>query len=107
MVGALPVTARGLPMQLWDTRLAYGRLSKLIHWLIATLVACLFGLAWIFINLDEGSTQAFLVLIHRSLGAIVLCLGLGRIAWRTANGFPMLPATVGHLEALLARTVQI
>jgi cytochrome b561 len=93
-------------MALKNTDEAYGTRSKHLHWLIALLVLVMLLLALAFINMEEGPAQKFLVMLHMSIGLVVLALAIYRLYWRRQDPRPPLPAAMPAHERALARGVQ-
>jgi cytochrome b561 len=70
----------------------YTRTAITLHWLIALLMVCAFGLGWVMTGI-HGITPTKLRYYswHKSLGVTVFALGLLRIAWRATHRAPALP----------------
>jgi cytochrome b561 len=66
----------------------YGSVAKLLHWLIAALVALQFALAWTMPDLPRGRPPEGLVSLHLSVGATILIAMVLRLAWRLVHGAP-------------------
>ena len=63
----------------------YGEVARVLHWLIAGLIACQFVLARLAERADEASLpvrQLILLANHKSVGITVLALAVLRLAWR-------------------------
>ena len=73
----------------------YGTTARLLHWLTVLLVLGMIpaGLVMTQEGLDR-TLQDRLFIFHKNFGVILLILVLVRLAWRTANPPPPLPATV-------------
>ncbi len=61
------------------------------HWLTATLVVVLWGIAQINSFLPRGPIRRDIWSIHVTLGIVLLLVFLGRIVWRASKGSPSLP----------------
>jgi cytochrome b561 len=68
--------------------LAYAPSQKVLHWLVAGLVALLVPLALAMTNLPEGPLTNQLYEWHKSFGLTVLALVLARLLVRAARGAP-------------------
>lgn len=72
----------------------WGTVAKFLHWTMAlgilTMIGCGIAMHWL---LDRNVVLKFAVYqFHKSLGFLLLCLAVLRIAWRlTANEMPTLP----------------
>lgn len=66
---------------------SYNAPARALHWIMAAMiVAILFvGVAMVSISSSERQT---LIAVHKSLGVLMLVLGLIRVAWRLANPPP-------------------
>ncbi len=84
----------------------YTPTAKLLHWLVASLVAVQFVLA----NLAERAEDAdylvrelALFANHRSVGITILALIIIRLLWRWRNPPPPLPETVPQWQLMASR----
>lgn len=95
-MGAMPV---------WkNTADAYGRISILLHWLIAAVVLGLFGLGLWMVELDYYDAWYHRAPeLHKGIGVSLLGIMLLRLAWRMGNLQPRLPGT--PLQQRLARAM--
>ncbi len=66
----------------------YGCVSRVVHWLAVILVASAFGLAWVMTEMASSPEKFRLYGIHKSIGALIVALGLARIAWTAAQPAP-------------------
>ncbi|MBY5933952.1 cytochrome b [Tateyamaria omphalii] len=82
----------------------YGAMSRLNHWVLAlAMIGMLgFGLYLEYSGLPREEKRP-LVGIHRSLGVLVLILGLWRVGWRLFRGFP---GAVGNMPAWQERAAR-
>ncbi len=77
------------PSGTWrDPPAAYGRLSRLLHWLFAALLLIGAPLGITGANLSVGPMQVVALTVHKSIGVALLCLLLLRLAWRLGQGWP-------------------
>lgn len=78
------------PARRWrDAPASYGRISRLNHWTLAALMTAMLlsGLALAYAPLGDA-VSAMVRDWHKALGVVVLALGLWRVGWRIAHGFP-------------------
>jgi cytochrome b561 len=66
----------------------YTRTAITLHWLIAVLIACGFGLGWTMTHSPAGPLRLLLINWHKSVGISVLCLAILRTGWRLKNPPP-------------------
>jgi cytochrome b561 len=85
--------------------LSYATTSKILHWLIASIVILMLAFSF-FLEDVPKSSQALAYMIHKSCGLTVLALMIPRILWLLHRGRPDLPKTVPRWEKLLSLTVQ-
>ncbi len=79
---------------------AYNAPARVLHWLIALLIALEFVLAWLMPNIHRGTQPTGLVAWHIGVGTTILVLMALRIVWRLVGGAPaMLPAPRWQLRA--------
>jgi cytochrome b561 len=71
-------------------------LTRILHWLTAILVFAMLMVGFVMVNSLEDYDR--LVMVHKSLGMIVLVVVLVRIINRLAHRAPALPATVSSIE---------
>ena len=90
-----------------DTVNAYGRISVINHWLLALLMIVMLALGLTFEQLDNGPLKSELRNWHKSLGMLVLLLGMWRVAWRIVQGFPEAAGAYLPWEKMLARAVHV
>lgn len=77
-------------MQIKNTATHYGLFSIIFHWVLAILVIGLLGLGLYMTSLDPSPARSKLYALHKSVGFIILVLGLIRIIWRIINITPIL-----------------
>ena len=85
----------------------YDRVARALHWLVA-------GLAVVVVSLGvaipgaprEGESRELLLLLHRSVGLLILGLMVLRAGWRLTHPAPPLPADFPRIEALAAHADQ-
>jgi cytochrome b561 len=83
--------------------LSYDPVARIVHWLVAVLVAIVVGLGWAIAGAPrETGSRERLLLLHRSVGVLILALMVFRALWRIGHPPPPLPAGFSRLEALAA-----
>jgi cytochrome b561 len=82
----------------------FDRATRLMHWLTAGLVLCVFALAFtIDLATSRAAHTAFLQL-HRSVGLTIWLLTLFRLAWRHFAKFPDWPSDMSRTMRVAAAT---
>ena len=85
----------------------YGRVARATHWLLAALAVNVVTLGWASEAAARNTpAREHLLLLHRSLGLVILALVLFRLLWRLRHPAPPLPPGVGRGVAALARLTQ-
>jgi cytochrome b561 len=77
----------------------FTRLSRLLHWLTAALVFTALFVGFVMVN-SVGS-YARLIVVHKTLGALILLVMVVRIVNRCTHHPPAWPPTIGALEGRL------
>jgi cytochrome b561 len=86
----------------------YGPVARSIHWLIAALAVIVVALGWASGAAPHNtSARESLLLLHRSVGLTVLALMVFRALWGWRHPPPVLPSTVGHIDAGLAHLTHL
>lgn len=81
----------------------YGPVARAVHWLVAGLAVIVVALAWAIPGAPRGTdSRELLLLLHRSVGLLILALMVFRIVWRLTHPPPPLPAGFPRIEALAA-----
>ena len=86
-----------------NTDLSWGAPAKLLHWMVAALVFVQIALGWAAVSWRLSPTKLDLFVWHKSTGMLILLLMVVRLAWRSANAPPALPAGMRPLERRAAR----
>jgi cytochrome b561/polyisoprenoid-binding protein YceI len=90
-------------MQWRNTKLRWGAVAQLFHWVIVALVITQFVLASKAENLPLGMAKLATLARHKSVGITILGLALLRLGWRLWNrNSPPLPANLRPHERGLA-----
>ncbi len=85
-----------------DTPYGYGRISKILHWMVALFViGNLIG--GLMMDSLTPELRGMIMPVHKSIGVAVLILMFVRSAWRLQQGFPKLPGGIPQRERNLAR----
>jgi cytochrome b561 len=99
-----------------NTTLAWGAVSRHLHWLIAAMIAVQVPLGfWMNSVYDElvatGGTDFSQLLaisrVHHTNGFLILILATVRLAWRAGNPTPGLPAALAAYQRWLARLTHV
>ena len=77
--------------------------AKLLHWLVAALIALQFVLGWMAATWRLSPTKLELFVWHKSTGMLVLLLVLVRLGWRLTHPAPELPAGMPRWERIGAQ----
>jgi cytochrome b561 len=81
----------------------YGPVARALHWLIAALAVIVVSLGWAIPGAPrETPSREILLVLHRSVGLLILAAMLFRALWRLRHPPPLLPADFPRLEALAA-----
>jgi cytochrome b561 len=74
-------------------------LSRLLHWLTAVLVFAALFVGFVMVN--SVASYAQLIVVHKTLGALVLLVMVARVINRATHHPPAWPPTIGSLEGRL------
>ncbi len=86
-----------------NTRVRWGAISQLLHWLIVALIAVQAGLGLVGLALPIGLRKLAIFATHKSIGITILALVVIRLLWRCLNPTPALPGNLSPIERRLAR----
>ena len=81
---------------------AYTLTARVLHWVTAALVLTMIPIGVAMANADFGAWQDTLYDLHRSIGAVLLPLVLGRLLWRLTHPAPPLPADIPAIQQFAA-----
>jgi len=82
----------------------YTRVARVLHWLIAALLAMQIGFGWFLGGIARGSPlRGYYVNLHKSTGLVLALLILIRLAWRLRTTPPPLPSCMPAWERHAAR----
>jgi len=87
----------------------YNTTAKILHWLMAGLIICMLVSGWIMTaeNILDGHEKSIVLQVHKSVGMVVLTLGLLQLAWRLLNPSPPFPKHMALWEKILARMTHV
>lgn len=75
-------------MKTGDSKIGYGLISMINHWLIGLAVFGLLIVGLTLTGMERGPEKAALAGMHKAGGVMILLFGLWRIGWRLKQGFP-------------------
>ncbi len=85
-----------------NTVQAYTLTARVLHWVTAALVLTMIPIGVAMANADFGAWQNTLYDLHRSIGAVLLPVVLGRLLWRLTHPAPPLPADIPGIQQVAA-----
>ena len=94
-------------MCLTNTKVSYGRIAKIFHWLTAVLIFITLPLGLYMVWIAPGQLKFDLYQLHKSIGMTILLLVILRLGWRLSQPRPESPATLKKWEKYLSQTVHI
>lgn len=71
-----------------NTNMGYGFVSRILHWLIFTLIVLAVLLGLEFTGMPRGEERTVVAALHKSLGLLLLLLMTARLVWRLSNPRP-------------------
>lgn len=71
-----------------DSKVGYGVISMVNHWLIGVMVISLIFFGLISSNMGNDPQRFEIIAVHKATGVVVLLLAVWRLVWRTKQGFP-------------------
>jgi cytochrome b561 len=81
----------------------YGPVARAVHWSVAVLAVIVVGIGWAMAGAPRGGdSRDLLLLLHRSVGLLILIVMVFRIVWRLVHPPPPFPAGFPKLEAAAA-----
>jgi cytochrome b561 len=98
------VNAATRPAAAFGGAAPYDGVAQALHWLVAALAVGVVLLGWTIEGTPRNTPQRDLFLVaHSSVGLSILGVMVFRAGWRWRHPPPPLPASLGRLEASLAR----
>jgi cytochrome b561 len=98
-----PAQPRDWP-QVSDGRRRFDLVTIGLHWATVTLIAGLFGSAWLLLASDREHA-AILLTVHRSLGVVTWAVAIVRLRWRLSYAYlPPFPQNMPKVQQRLAKT---
>jgi cytochrome b561 len=85
----------------------YDRVARLLHWVVAALIAAQFAVAWTMPPIHHDTPPIGLVEWHLSLGTAILAVMAVRLIWRWTHPAPPLPDTVARPLRLAAHVTHV
>jgi cytochrome b561 len=82
---------------------AYGRIHRSLHWLVASLIAAQFAIAWSMPEIEHDTKPEGLIGLHLAVGAVILFVVIARLIWRLANPVPL---NLGHVPLWQQRSAR-
>ena len=93
-------------MKLRNTRTEFGLISKILHWLIATIMISLIVIGWYTSGLDEETVLYWRMLdLHITLGLAMFMLFLIKVTWKIYSPNPDYIPGLASWERITARSV--
>ncbi|MCC7304690.1 MAG: cytochrome b/b6 domain-containing protein [Alphaproteobacteria bacterium] len=92
-------------MLLRNTKDRFGLISKSFHWIMAILILMMLAMGFKMVQIPPGPDKLWVVMLHKSLGLLILMLACGRLLWRLASPRPDPTPTLKWWEDSLARIV--
>ena len=87
-----------------DSRRRFDIVTIGLHWATVTLIAGLFGSAWLLFASDHEHA-AILLTVHRSLGVVTWAVAIVRLGWRISYAYlPPFPQNMPKAQQRLAKT---
>ena len=80
----------------------YTLTARILHWITAALVLGMIPIGVAMANFNFGAWQDLLYHFHRSAGAVLLPLVLGRLLWRLKHPAPPLPSDIPAIQQMAA-----
>jgi cytochrome b561 len=89
-------------------RPAFSAPAKFFHWITVLLLIIQYSIGWLMTNVGRATQPVGLVGLHLSVGALIVLVVIGRLAWRAAHPMPpdatlppVLKAVAGVTHGLL------
>jgi cytochrome b561 len=82
-----------MPQDLQPSETRYHPVAKVLHWLVALLVAVQFGVAWAMPDIGPQTKLGRSISLHLTVGALIGLAALVRVSWRFRHRVPSAIAT--------------
>ena len=84
---------------------SYDPVARALHWLVAGLAVTVVALGWAIPGAArETGSREVLLLLHRSVGLLIIAVMLARALWRLGHPPPPLPPSLASIERLAAHS---
>lgn len=85
-------------------RLHYGTTAKTLHWLVVGLLVIQYSIGWLMPDIKRGMNPGVAMILHISIGTLILAVIVARLAWRLAH--PVAPeSSLPPWQRLTSETV--
>ena len=92
--------------RLVNTQVAYGRVFKLLHWLIAFLIIGMLFLGYFMFDIPDKSLRGQVIGVHKLTGLSILILMILRVTWALTHPKPLALSGGGPFwQRIVERTV--
>lgn len=88
-------------MDLKNTEVSYGIISRVLHWLMATIVIAMLAFGF-FMDDMAKAMKPTVYMLHKSFGLLILALVIVRLVWNLTTGLPKAAAVLTRSQQLLA-----
>ena len=82
--------------------LRYDNGAVALHWIAAALILTQIWVGWTFHEMERGPARGEWFTWHKTLGVVILLLGLARLGWRLGHKPPPYPESLPRWERLAA-----
>ncbi len=90
-----------------STSTAYGRISRMLHWLVAVLVLVLSVSGIILANMNKGVPKSNMLQAHMIIGLLLVVLVGGRVIGRFVDQPPSPPAQLTAFRLVAFKAVHL
>jgi len=66
-------------------KIAYGTTAKVLHWIVVALLLTQYLIGWLMPNIRRNMTPGIAMILHVSIGTVILALIVVRFAWRLTH----------------------
>ena len=93
-------------MSLKNTAQKYGSVTKYLHWIITLAIVTQLFLVWSREFITNKSLSIEFILLHKSLGMVILMLVILFLCWHLMNRKPAYPVKMARWEKIAAHSIQ-